>query len=192
MSSCWDVVFTSRGRCQKPSCHLFFFSFTLQHFVASPPWRQHGGRHASVFLSWWAGSQRWEAQTVTAQTDDVLLKRRVCALETNFGSGCSWEALSRINGHIRTLFVSADELWGSTERAGRRLLSPDVTSWVSSSSAPVQTIRLLFWWEWRGFYFALLCHFSYKHKCLFYGKLCIKLNKNPNVFTRWDLAWISH
>lgn len=42
----------------------------------------------------------------------------------------------------------------------------NVTTRVSSSSAPVQITRLLFWWEWWGFYFGLFCHFSYKKNVL--------------------------
>lgn len=134
--------------------------------------RRRGGYRTRISVSQLVG---WDPKAaagssggVTAQMDDMLRKRRFCALETNFGSWCSWEALRRwswIHGQsIRMSFVSADELRGPIERAGRRLLSANVTTRVSSSSAPVQITRLLFWREWQGFYFGLLCHFSYKKK----------------------------
>lgn len=52
---------------------------------------------------------------------------------------------------------------GTNSALKRRRLSPNGgATRVSSCSAPVQITRLLFWWEWQGFYFGLLCHFSYK------------------------------
>lgn len=72
--------------------------FILQHQRCFPPlWRQHGGRYTRQCFSAGGsgpkGGHRKLRQRVTAQVDDMLLKQRVCALEMNFGSWCSWEAL---------------------------------------------------------------------------------------------------
>lgn len=61
---------------------------------------------------------------------------------------------------------AAEKHWA--ERTDRRqdvvwlcwwTVGTNASSRVSSSSAPVQITRLLFWWEWQGFYFGLFLSF---------------------------------
>lgn len=71
---------------------------------------------------------RTGGRRVTSGDDELWVLKQLRSTETK---RCV------VGRSVRMCFVSADGLWGPTERTGRRLLSPRVASRVSSSSAPV-------------------------------------------------------